>query len=176
MKKRNTLRIGSLIFILMFLLLSILSSPVAASFTQPLGSVWTINWPPPPPPGIGPTAGGAIAGPTSPVGDSSPFDIRFSVDYNYTDAYPAGLGSNHWMSIIGTYQPGGMGAWVPFTFTQTVVTLGPGGTASGTYTTPWIFSYGGNGTNFNLNVVVNCQDISTMSTFTWTSTAVTFWI
>jgi hypothetical protein len=173
MKKKNTLRIGSLILILMFLILPILSSPVAASLTVGLGSVWTNNWPPPP--GLGPTAGGTIVSPASPVGpDPGPFNIRFSVSYTYTDSYPGGMGSNHWMSITGSYQPGGMGAWVPFTFTQTVVTLGPSGTATGTYRTPYIIGYGGPGTNFNLNVIVNCQDVSTTTTFTWTSGAVTF--
>ena len=179
--KRKIIKLSSLICILLFLLIPLMSSPVAASFNYGLGNVWTVNWPPPP--GAGPTAGGTITGPFGgTLFDTSPFNAQFNVLYNYTDAYPAGsggMGSNHWMSITVSYQPGGTGPWVgPLTFTQTTIVLGPMGTASGTFTTPMIpangLSYGGKSTNFQVTVVVNCQDIATTSTFTWTSSTISF--
>ena len=157
----------------MFLLIPLMSSPVVASFTQSLGGVWTVNWPPPP--GAGPTAGGTIVGPPSPLPpDSLPYDICFSVEYNYADVNPTGTGSDHWIEIIGSYQMGGAGGWTAFSFSQTPITLLPSQSIGGTYTTSAITGYGGPGTNFNLNVLVSCKDLSTSFTFTWTSNAVTF--
>ena len=173
-KLRKRFRIGTLFLIAMFLLIPLLSSPVSASFTQGLGAVWTNNWPPPP--GAGPTAGGAIAAPASPVGDSAPFDIRFSVGYAFTDSYAGGSGSIHEVNITVMWQPGGAGPWSgPVSFVYTVY-LAASGSATGVYTTSWITSYGGIGTKFRVTVIVSCEDISTMAKFTWTSGTIAFTI
>ncbi len=171
MKNKPLLRIGTFIIILMFVLVPLLSSPVAAAFTQNLGSVWTINTT------GGPTAGGTVGAPPT-ISDSSPFNAQFVVEYSYTDSNPGGSGSNHWTEIIVYYQPPGMGWRGPVTFTQAppiFITAG-GGTRIGTYITTWLIGYGGKGTNFDVYVVVNCQDIAGPFTFTWTSNVISFTI
>ena len=174
-KVKRKLRVVCLCLIVMFLLIPLFSSPVAAIITPPisLGRVWTNNWPPA---GLGPTAGGATTIIMSPVGDTPPYNIQFSVDYTYTDSYPNGMGSYHSLSVFGSYLPGGSGGWIPFTFTQSTITLGPSGSTSGTYTTPWIISYGGGLTKFSINITATCQDISTMTAYTWTSSPINFYI
>ena len=173
-KGKKILRIGTLILIVMFLLLPLMSSPVAAQLSLNLGSVWTNNLPLP----TGPTAGGTITTPVSPVGDIAPFNIQFSVGYTYTDSNPSGTGSNHQLSIGVSWQPGGTGPWSgPNIYTQNMIFVAAGqAPVSGTYTTPWLNGYGGIGTNFNVIVTVTCQDIQTGQSFSWTSAPVIFTI
>ena len=150
----------------MFLLVPLLSSPVAASFNWGLGNVWTNNTP------AGPTAGGTIAGPGATLFDTAPFNAQFNVDYSYTDTQSGPRGSDHWVIIIVWWQPAGAGPWSgPNTYTQGRITLTPGTSASGTFTTGTIVGYGGKGTNFVVTVTVNCQDLNTMTTASWTSPA-----
>jgi hypothetical protein len=169
-KRKLGFRIWVLFSVALFLLIPLLSSPVAA-FTQNLGSATTNNTP------AGPTASGTISAPAT-ISDNSPFNARFQVDYSYTDSLPGGAGSNHWIQIIGSYQPNGSVNWWPFSFTQnpSIFISQNGGTVTGTYTTGWITGYGGKGTNFQLYVYVNCQDVATTQTQTWTSSLITFTI
>ena len=177
MEKKNMLRIGTLMIIFMFLIVPLLSMPIAASFTQNVGTVWTNNTP------GGPTAGGTPNTPASPVGDNSPYSIRLSVGYTYTDSDPNGAGSNHWMVIWVRWRPGGPPAgWsTPEIHTQSWILLGGPGVRTGTYTTPWVpaggGSYGGGGTNFRVTVTVYCQTVGPPSTASWaTSPWITFTI
>jgi hypothetical protein len=95
-KKKNMLRIGTILCILLFLLIPLLSLPVAAAHTVHLGSVWTDNLP------ACPTAGGTIGGGVpAQITDTSPFNARYTVDYSYSDSKPGGtLGSDHWMEVV----------------------------------------------------------------------------
>lgn len=161
--KKNVLRIGTFLAVLMFFLIPLLSSPVAAAFTFNLGSVSTFNGP------AGPTAWGTIVGGNQL--DNTPFNARFSVAYNYADANP-GTGSNHQVVLIVSWvRPNGMPGGGPFTYTQTWVFLPPGGSTSGTFFTGWI-NYAGKGCVFTVNVAVTCVDISSTNSMTW-STSVT---
>ena len=162
--RKQTLRLGTFLAILMFLLVPLLSSPVAAAFTLNLGSVTTNNTP------GGPTATGVISAPAT-IFDTTPWNANFVVSYSYTDSNPGGLGSIHWLTVSVTWQPGGTGPWSgPNVYTQLAIFLPANWrTITGFYTTPWITGYGGKGTNFQVNVVVNCQDISLPFTATWSS-------
>ena len=172
MKRKHALRIGTILCILVFLLIPLMSSPVAASFIEPLGGVWTVNSP------AGPNAGGNVGAPAN-ISDNSPFNAKFSVEYIYKDNNTGGSGSNHWTEIIVYYKPPNTGWQGPVLCSQTPIFISAGGgTRTGTYTTPWIpamgSSYGGWGTIFELNVVVHCHDIASNYTYSWSSDLITF--
>ena len=165
--KKRALRIGAFMSILMFLLIPLLSSPVAASFTLGIGGVVTNATP------GGPTASGTISGPAT-VSDTAPFNARFSVTFNYRDTQWGPQDSLHWVVIIVSWQPGGVGPWLgPVPLAQAQVRLSPGTSQSGTFITSptGIVAYGGKGTNFVVSVTVYCQDLNTMTTASWTSPA-----
>jgi hypothetical protein len=167
--KKRALRLGTLLCLLLFLLIPLLSSPVAAAFTFNLGSVGTLNGP------AGPTAWGTIAGGNQL--DNSPFNARFSVAYNYADANPGGTGSTHQMVVtVSWVRPNGMPGGGPFTYTQPLVTLPPGGSTSGTFFTGWINGYAGKGSVFSVYVAVTCTDLFSTAFMTWTSSTVTITI
>ena len=171
-KKNNILRIGALISIAMFLLIPLMSSPVAAAFNLTLGSVTTNNLP------GGPTATGSISTPGS-VSDTSPYNALFNVQYFYSDNHPTGWGSDHWITLSIRWLPGGNLPWSgPVTRTQPTITRPAGsGQLIGWYTaTPPINNYGGKQTVFEVTVIVHCKDTASGFTQTWTSTTQTFTI
>ena len=172
MKKKNELRMGVIFSIAMFLLLPLLSSPVAAAFTENLGLVTTGNTG-----GGGPTATGSITSPGT-VPDSAPFNANIAVEYDYNDNDAAGSGSNHWMVIVVKWQPVGTGPWSgPNTYTQTKIYIAAnGGQRTGTYTTTTITGYGGTWTVFDVNVTVYCDDLSGSGPVSWNSGNIFFTI
>ena len=173
--KKHAFRIGTILFILLFLMISLMSSPVAAEFNQPLGNVWTNN-------GTGGiTAGVNVGAPPNITDDGIPlFRAKFSVEYSYTDSNSNGTGSIHWTEIMVYWQPNGNGQWWgPDICSQTPIYISANwGTKTGTYTTPWVplagGQYGGKGTIFNVYVVVNCHDNATSYTYSLTSNVIVF--
>lgn len=173
-KKKNILRIGTLITLLMFLLIPLMSSPVAArTWVDIGGGVMTNNT------GAGPTAGGTLIAPSGILTNSAPFDVAFNVSYAYQDSNGGGAGSDHWMTVTVSWQPGGIGGWSgPTTYTQTPkINIGAGmGSNSGIYSTPYLIGYGGPGTNFIVEATVTCEDIATTEDYTWATNQVSFTI
>ena len=168
--KKQALRIGTFLAVLMFLLIPLLSSPVAATFTFGLGNVWTNNTT------TGPTAGGTILG-GSPLDNGPTFNGRFQVNYNYfdTDSRPTNTGSRSRMVVTVNWVPGDgtPPPAFPTVFTQPWVNLPVGGAQMGTYTTLWINGYGGKGTVFTVTVDVTCQSLTPAASFTAWGTPVT---
>ena len=170
-KKKNMLRIGTLITILMFLLVPLLSSNVAASHSVLLGSAFTDNTP------NGPTGSVTVGGVPANIRDpSAPRDANYWVDYDFNDNNGGGNGSDHWIQVNvswcvpPTYIPAFM------TFTQTPpIFIGAGlGSTTGTYTTPWLFAYGPVGTTFNVTFGVYCRDRQTWTTRSWFSSIISY--
>jgi hypothetical protein len=170
-KRKLRFKIWVLFSVALFLLIPLLSSPVAAAFTLNVGTAYTNNVP------AGPSATGNINVPTT-ITDSSPFNANFVVDCNYNDNNEGGSGSNHWVEVIVRWQPQGTGAWQgPNTYTQAAIPLAAGPASwSGPYTTPTLTGYGGIGTNFQVEVKVYCYDILTTTTASWSSGVKSFTI
>ena len=169
--KKNMLRIGTFLAILMFLLIPALSLHVSAAFIQPHGTASTDNTT------TGPTATGST--PTGgDITDSTPYDAQFSLDYTYKDSKPAGsggTGSTHWMVVHIWYQRGGIGQYIYAPSSQSPVNIAAGGgTISNTYTTNKITGYGGSGTQFDVIVEVYCKDTATSVTDKWVGPAQTY--
>ena len=172
MTRKNVLKMAVFISIAMFLLIPLMSSPVAAAFNLTLGSVTTNNLP------GGPTATGSISTPGT-VSDTSPYNALFNVQYFYSDNHPTGGGSQHWITLSIRWLPGGNLPWSrPVPRSQSPVTLTKGqGQVIGWYTaTPPINNYGGKNTVFEVTVIVHCKDSASGATQTWTSTTQTFTI
>lgn len=170
-KGKKLLRIGTLILIVVFLLLPLMSSPVAAAHTVLLGNVTTDNLPP------GPAAGGTVnGGIPGTIVDTSPFDARYTVDWSYNDMSGGTSGSDHWIKVIVSWNgPGGSGS---ATRTQPKFFIAAnGGRFTGTYTTPWIFGYGGKGTTFTVTFEVHCDNLDVPGDIaSWYSTTIVYTI
>ena len=148
-KKKNILRIGTLISIVMFLLFPLMSTPVAAAHNVYLGSVTTDVFP------SGSAAGGTVASVSGSIVDVSPFNANYDVDYFYTDSVGA-PGSDHWTKVnVNWVPPSGPPGSITFTHGPiTVIST----TNSGTWQTPSITGYGGKGTVFTVTFEVHCED------------------
>ena len=98
-KSKVKLRVVSLFLIAMFLLIPLLSSPVAAT-TQwyTYCSAYTDNTPPPPF-GSGPTASVNIPPSAMETWNLDNGTIDFVCNYTFQDNYPDGSGSNHYVNL-----------------------------------------------------------------------------
>ena len=169
-RKKNALRIGTSISILLLILIPLLSSNVAAVHTVLLGSVTTNNT-------IGgPTATGAVNGAIpGTILDNGPFNANYVVDYSYTDSNPFGNGSDHWIQVNVSYgYPGTPPTTITFTQSPPIFIAANAGTVTGSYTTPWIVGYGNKGIIFTVTFGVYCRDRSSWTTVSWFSTPIVY--
>lgn len=158
--KKNMLRIGTLILIGMFLLLPLMSSPVAASFTT-YSSIATNNPTPPAWPTVAITVP-ANRGYTN-VGGMATFQLN----YSFTDSNGGGLGSNHRATLIVTRTPGPNPPGSPATTGWVFVAAGGGGggpiTGTLTITDTWAPP---SSVTWDIEVIGTCTDIQTTNSQT----------
>ena len=169
MKNKHLLRIGTLITILMFLLVSLPSTSVTADFTHDGGGwgviVNTQNFMAPTLPWVFvtvPTTPPPI--PESHSGET--YDGTFIIPYCFLDTFTNGSGSYHRVNLtIDTVPPGGD----PLFTTTGWIELDPG---EGPVCSDLILFWEGYAINtvFNLTIVASCQCIQRSYTHSHTAT------
>ena len=147
--RKNILRIGTFLAILMFLLIPLLSSPVAAAFFYNSTAVTCIDV-------NGVLTADADCPPPYIFQHSGTPTATFTCDYTFTDSYSNGVGSQHRATITvvgpGTPTGGAVGStgWV---------VLNPGaGTSTGTISVgPFTYTAPPPSVTWTVEVVADCQ-------------------
>lgn len=160
-KGKNKIRITTMLTILTFILIPLLSSNVSALVTWSAGTGWTTN-PPAGPPigGMAMSAPGVIAdaGPPPPLAS-----VIFTFGYTFTDLNPGAAGSRHRVDM--TVVPGGFS-------TTNWVNVPAGGLVVGTHSSPTYTNV--RGTLYTITVTITCQDLNVGPPYpTFTMTGVT---